>query len=345
MLHDKILPRARSAALAVITVALTMMLAATAPALAASSPTVATGAATAETQTSAVLNGVVNPNGAKTTYYFQWGTTQLLGQTTKAGSTNSGTKNVSVKSTAAGLTPGTVYYYRLVASNSSGTSTGQTRSFKTQGNPPPGASTGGASAITRSSATLSGVIYPNNETTYWYFEYGLTSAYSAETLPQAVGGAAPVAVNSTLKGLEPGAVFHYRLVVEHATLSTVEAGSDQVFQTHPSPRPRPRVTASSTPRTARAPATITTTGQVHDPRWILSGYGCTGTVRITLAQGRHVLRTERAAMQPNCSFAAATRFTRRSLRGHALKLTVRVRFLGNSYLAPSSARNQTVSLH
>src|ERR1700723_2449058 len=86
--------------------------------LAASSPTVTSGVATNVATTSAVLNGTVNPNGAKTSYYFQWGPTAAFGSQSKAGSVGAGTKSVSVKTTAAGLIPGTTYYYRLDATNS-----------------------------------------------------------------------------------------------------------------------------------------------------------------------------------------------------------------------------------
>src|SRR5205823_11629010 len=48
-------------------------------ATAASSPSVATGSTTKTTTTTSVLEGVVNPNGSATTYYFQWGLTNSYG--------------------------------------------------------------------------------------------------------------------------------------------------------------------------------------------------------------------------------------------------------------------------
>ncbi len=80
---------------------------------AASSPAVVTGGTSSRTNTSAVLDGTVNPNGSSTTYYFQWGLTTGYGATSKPASAGNGTTTVAVKTTAAGLTPGTTYHYRL----------------------------------------------------------------------------------------------------------------------------------------------------------------------------------------------------------------------------------------
>ena len=44
------------------------------PAAAAGKPQATTDAPDAVTATGATLNGTVNPNGASTTYYFEWGT-------------------------------------------------------------------------------------------------------------------------------------------------------------------------------------------------------------------------------------------------------------------------------
>src|SRR5207302_7727930 len=105
-------------------------------AAAASSPAVATGSTTKVTSTSAVLQGVVNPNGSATTYYFQWGLTNTYGVMSASHSAGHGTKSKSVSVTARGLVPGTRYHYRIVATNRFGTSVGRDHSFKTAGHPP-----------------------------------------------------------------------------------------------------------------------------------------------------------------------------------------------------------------
>ena len=96
---------------------------------ASASPTVTTGKATNVAMGSATLNGTVNPNGASTTYYFEWGLTSSYGNTTSAQSAGSGTSNVAVSADLTGLTPETAYHYRLVATNSVGTSYGVHRTF------------------------------------------------------------------------------------------------------------------------------------------------------------------------------------------------------------------------
>jgi hypothetical protein len=88
-------------------------------------PTVATGSPSQVQQTSAVLNGTVDPKGQTTHYFFQYGPTTAYGVQTSPASAGSGSANVSVHATITGLTPGTTYHYRLVASNATGTSNGE----------------------------------------------------------------------------------------------------------------------------------------------------------------------------------------------------------------------------
>jgi hypothetical protein len=98
-------------------------------------PGVATGAATSVTQTSATLTGKVNPKGTATTYYFQVGTTNRYGAQT--GPTAAGTGTAAVNATAGltGLAPATKYHFRLVATNSGGTTLGADKSFTTAKQP------------------------------------------------------------------------------------------------------------------------------------------------------------------------------------------------------------------
>jgi hypothetical protein len=93
-------------------------------------PTVTTGAATVQFRR-ATLNGTVNPNGAPTAYYYQYGRTTSYGSVTSEGSAGSGSAPVSAPITATGLEPGTTYHYRLVAINPGGTSYGADEKFTT----------------------------------------------------------------------------------------------------------------------------------------------------------------------------------------------------------------------
>jgi hypothetical protein len=97
------------------------------------SPTVATGTATlVNWSSSATLNGTVNPNGLPTTYIFQWGRSTSYGNTTAVTTAGSGTSNTSASANISGLRSYTVYYYRLVATNSAGTTYGANMTFKTK---------------------------------------------------------------------------------------------------------------------------------------------------------------------------------------------------------------------
>ena len=82
-------------------------------------PAVATGPATGVTSTLATLTGVVNPNGETTTYEFQFGLTPAYGMQTTAATLTAGTAPVPVSQTLTGLTPGTVFNYRIVAMHGS----------------------------------------------------------------------------------------------------------------------------------------------------------------------------------------------------------------------------------
>jgi hypothetical protein len=96
-----------------------------------SAPTVSTSPADQITTTSARMNGTVNPNGADTTVYFQYGLTTAYGNNTGTADAGSGTAAVSVQGSLTGLTPNTTYHYQLVAYNSAGTRYGGDVQFTT----------------------------------------------------------------------------------------------------------------------------------------------------------------------------------------------------------------------
>jgi formylglycine-generating enzyme required for sulfatase activity len=95
----------------------------------ATAPTVVTGSATSVTETSAQLNGTVNPNGQSTTYYFQYGLTTSYGTNTATQNAGTGTSALAVNANISGLTAGTIYHYRIAATNIGGTSYGNDDKF------------------------------------------------------------------------------------------------------------------------------------------------------------------------------------------------------------------------
>lgn len=94
-------------------------------------PTVTTQFADDITPSAATLIGSVNPNGSETSAWFQYGTTTAYGNTTASQSTGSGTSFTSFVETINGLSCGTLYHFRSVASNSGGESYGTDVTFTT----------------------------------------------------------------------------------------------------------------------------------------------------------------------------------------------------------------------
>lgn len=99
-------------------------------------PSVTTKASSNITTSSATLRGVVNPNGAVTTYWFEYSSDSLLGSlllnTTDKKSAGAGSKEMAINEDISGLSSKTNYYFRLVAQNDLGTTRGEKISFKTR---------------------------------------------------------------------------------------------------------------------------------------------------------------------------------------------------------------------
>ena len=85
-------------------------------------PTVVTGSASAVTDTSATLNGTVNPNGGTvSSCEVEYGASPTLGgDEVSCGSPGSGSSPVAVSASVTGLTS-TMYYFRVDATNAGGT--------------------------------------------------------------------------------------------------------------------------------------------------------------------------------------------------------------------------------
>ncbi len=103
----------------------------------AAPPTIEEQFTTAVASTSATLNAQVNPQGAATTYIFEYapagGAFASIPEPEGKGSLLEGATGVSLSvHVQHGLLPGASYEFRLVAKNSVGTATGEPESFATQ---------------------------------------------------------------------------------------------------------------------------------------------------------------------------------------------------------------------
>ena len=310
-------------------------LAAAPAAASAASPSVATAPASSISNTKATLNATINPGGQRTTYAFQYGGTSAYGVQTTVHSLAAGQAAVKVKAALSGLTSGTVYHFRILAGNASGSVVGADRTFKTTGSPPPPppAVLTGAANTTRHGATLTGLINPLGRATSYYFQFGLTGFYGLQTAVLALPASnAIIPVSFPVAGLATHRLYHYRLVA--TSRSGTAAGVDQVFTTG-------RFAAGLTRNTrSRGSHVLTSSGLLQLPGGFPPAQACQGVVRIRFQTARRTLANVRVAVNTLCRYTARVTI-RGSFRG---RLRVRARFLGNALLTPHSARSQTVSV-
>jgi hypothetical protein len=321
---------------------------AVAGAMAASSPSVITRSANGIGQTQATLHGNVNPNGAATKYFFQWGPTTAYGFTGPQKSAGAGVKTVSVSGAATGLLPGTLYHYRLVAENAFGVTVGGDEAFTSHGHSLPGAVTGPATGISTSGATVTGTVVTNGVTTPYQFEYGTASGVYTAFTPTlvATASATPVGVSSPIAPLPAGTTIYYRLIA-YRTGFPASYGPQAQFTTLPLSRPSPHVHASTLPHLTSSPFTFTTSGSIASSAFPAQAE-CSGNVGIRYFLGRRSVSYQQVAVQPNCTFANQKTFSHKfKINGHrpsSERLKVVVHFLGNGYLAPAKARPGHVTL-
>src|SRR5882672_8533596 len=137
----------------------------TGSAAAATAPTASTGPVTAVAPTTATVAGTVNPQGTATTWLVEYGTSAGYGSKTAAVSAGVGTTSQAVSASLASLKPGTTYHYRFVATSSAGSGQGADGILTTSS--VPAVVTGSASAVTPTTATLTGTVDPSGRATTW----------------------------------------------------------------------------------------------------------------------------------------------------------------------------------
>jgi hypothetical protein len=102
---------------------------------AAEPPTAFTGAAAEVTVSSGTQQGSVYPGDDPTSYSFQYGPTVAYGSDGPTTILAAGKQSLHVSLSIPSLTPGTVYQFRLLASNASGAVEGLDRTFTTKSMP------------------------------------------------------------------------------------------------------------------------------------------------------------------------------------------------------------------
>ena len=100
-------------------------------------PSAVTGLASGLGETQATLNGTINPNGQATSFFFEWGASSVYGQSTEELPVGEDHAGHAENAPLTALAAGTVYHFRVVAKNASGTTPGADRTFTTTAPPAP----------------------------------------------------------------------------------------------------------------------------------------------------------------------------------------------------------------
>jgi hypothetical protein len=126
--------------------------------------------------------------------------------------------SVSFTETLTGLTTGVLYYYCAIAENAEGIAFGAVETFL-PGTDPPTVTTGAASDVTGTTATLAGLANPNGTEATGWFRYGTTMPTTCDdafglrapmTGGTALGaGAADVPFTEALTALDPAQTYYY----------------------------------------------------------------------------------------------------------------------------------------
>jgi hypothetical protein len=231
-------------------------------------------------QTSATLNGTVNPGtdalDIVQSCTFNYGTTTAYGKTASCTPTPSGSGDQAVSATVTGLTPGMTYHYDVsisvlsVSLTSPGviTKTGSDVSFATQspsGATKPVAVTAAATNVFSNSAQLNGTVTAGSaDVTDCHFAYGTSASALTSTAPcstKPTAGQSNVAVSAVVGGLSPSTTYTFELV---ATSSAgTGTGSPLTFTTAAPGNNAPAPTATTQPATSVGQTTATLNGTVN----------------------------------------------------------------------------------
>lgn len=226
-----------------------------------SKPTVTTFDASEIKTHGATLNGSVNPSGLDTMYYFEYGETSSYG--IKKSQVYAG-KGSDVKSASLSLpnsfTPGKLYHFRIVASNTLGVSYGEDKTFTTEKLVAPSATTGNATDITLNTATLNGVVNPHNDQTMWHFEYRKAGAEWKKTDNVGVGVANDWNITAKIFSLDADTTYSYKLIAVNGAGTTT--GQEKTFKT--AGVALPAVTTGGVKNVTKSSATLMGTINPHD---------------------------------------------------------------------------------
>jgi hypothetical protein len=205
---------------------------------------------------------------------------------------------------------------------------------------PPSATTGAATSVTQSGATVNGTVDPQGMATTYRFEYGTSSSYGLQTAEVDAGsGTGAVDASATLSGLTSDTTHHYRVVATNA--AGVTPGSDRTLKTDAGPGPPGATTSSArsvTTSTARLAGSVDPNGRAttyHFEYGTSTGYG-KGTSEASAGSGQSA-RSVSAAIS---GLSANTRYHFRLVATNDAGVT---RGRDRSFVTPRNPRGITAS--
>jgi len=203
-------------------------------------PKVVTEPAASVTATSATLHGTINPDSETLVASYQFECSNGMSYPASPVSVGTGMDGgvgaepppIPVTANLFGLVPDTEYSCRLVGSNTSTSKRayGAYVSFTTLGKPSAGGES--FSEVGATTTTVSAEVNAEGSPSEYRFEYGTSAAYGSATPwtsfgPERVG----VQVHAELSGLQPGTVYHFRVLARNAYGE--QPGADTTFTTFP----------------------------------------------------------------------------------------------------------------
>jgi phosphodiesterase/alkaline phosphatase D-like protein len=197
-------------------------------------PLVRTDAATNIGTTTATLNGAADPNGASTTGWFRYSTTDpgecsdsfgTRAPTSSGTGVGAGDGFTTFSRGISNLQSGETYYACAIASNAYGTVFGDVVTFTTSGDLPT-VSTSSAINLSSTTATLRGSADPNGGATVGWFRYATTNPIECNDqfgtrLPTMGGenlgdGRSSVSYEEDVTGLTAGTTYYFCAVAQNA---------------------------------------------------------------------------------------------------------------------------------
>lgn len=175
-------------------------------------PTVFPGEGTYVEETQVLLNASIDPEGLTTSVYYELGTDTTYGLSTPTRAIGSGYRSIAVGEVVSGLSCGTLYHFRVVATNAAGTVLGPDRNFGTEActGPPPTVETISADHVTQTSARLASLVNPSGVATNAWFEWGTSPTLGTVTAMEPVGsGTNTVVFRQEIQGLLCGETYYH----------------------------------------------------------------------------------------------------------------------------------------